>query len=73
MAIRTLSAQGNQKEALSEIMDKMIEDLTVSWTKVTTAAGITNTSRNVGQAISSALTDIVIQSLSLASPFIIRV
>lgn len=37
----------------------------------TAAAGITNTSRNIAQAISPSLTGIVIQSLSLASPFII--
>lgn len=37
----------------------------------TAAAGITNTSRNVAQAISPSLTGIVIQSLSLSSPFII--
>jgi len=37
----------------------------------TAAAGITNTARNVAQAISPSLTGIVIQSLSLAGPFII--
>lgn len=37
----------------------------------TAAAGITNTSRNVAQAISPSLTGVVIHSLSLSAPFII--
>jgi MFS family permease len=37
----------------------------------TAATGITNTSRNVAQAISPSLTGVIIQSLSLSSPFII--
>lgn len=35
------------------------------------AAGITNTSRNVAQAISPSLTGVIIQSLWLSAPFVI--
>lgn len=37
----------------------------------TTAAGITNTSRNVAQAISPSITGVIIQSLWLSAPFVI--
>jgi predicted MFS family arabinose efflux permease len=37
----------------------------------TAATGITNTSRNVAQAISPSITGVIIQSLSLSSPFVI--
>jgi MFS family permease len=37
----------------------------------TAAAGITNTSRNIAQAISPSLTGVIIQSFTLSSPFIV--
>ena len=37
----------------------------------TTAAGITNTSRNVAQAVSPSITGVIIQSLWLSAPFVI--
>ena len=35
------------------------------------AAGITNTSRNIAQAVSPSLTGVIIQSLSLSAPFVV--
>ena len=37
----------------------------------TTAAGITNTSRNIAQAVSPSITGVIIQSLWLSAPFVI--
>ena len=37
----------------------------------TVAAGITNTSRNIAQAISPSITGIIIHSLWISSPFVI--
>jgi sugar phosphate permease len=37
----------------------------------TAVAGITNTSRNVAQAISPSITGVIIQSLWLSAPFVI--
>jgi sugar phosphate permease len=37
----------------------------------TAAAGITNTSRNIAQAVSPSITGIIIQSLWLSAPFVI--
>lgn len=39
--------------------------------EITAAAGITNTSRNIAQAVSPSITGVIIQSLWLSAPFVI--